>query len=277
MKFRVAVAVCAMAIVVSSCSTGSTAPDEMGLLYKGGEFSSQKFEQCIEPGSRDWSGPSDTYYMYPVGQRTFRFDASNNGADSSPISVVTNDPVEMTVTGVATFDFVRDCDKVKEFHEKIGLKYRRAHDGGNAWWIAVLNDYLKAPLDKAMDAAAKQADFRSLYGSPDAKRIWEEAVIALLPQFVEQQAGAPYFTNFRLNLQTPEPPKDVKDSFTRKQVAIEDNQAQKARNETIRTALDGLKIECTALGTEACMQKYAIDHGAQVIVTNGTGVNVGAK
>ncbi len=245
-----------LALLATGCSSADTAPDELALHYEGGPIQDQKFKDCVKPGSKVFDGPGDHHYTYPIGQRTFRFDAANNGADSGPITIVSNDSVEMVVEGVATFEFVSDCDSVRKFHEEIGNKFIKK---GGDWWKGILDTYLKQPLDKAMDAAAKGSDWRSLYSSPDAKAAWEQAVVELTPQFVEQQAGGKYFTNFRLNLQVPQPPANIKDATHERQVAIEQNAAQREKNETIRTALDGIKAEIAAIGPEAWSRKYCVD------------------
>lgn len=271
------IAVC-LVLLLTACSSVDTAADELALHYEGGPIQDQKFKNCVKPGSKVFDGPGDHHYTYPIGQRTFRFDGANNGADSGPISIVSNDSVEMVVEGVATFEFVSDCEKVREFHEKIGAKYRRS-DGDN-WWKSILDTYLKQPLDKAMDASAKGADWRSLYSSPDAKASWEQTVVELAPKFVEQQAGGAYFSNFRLNLQVPQPPANIKAATHERQVAIEQNAAQKEKNETIRTALDGIKAEIAAIGPEAWAQKYAVDSGkvnTVIIAPPNAGVNVNAR
>jgi hypothetical protein len=56
-------------------------------------------------------------------------------------------------------------------------------------WRAILNDYVKQSLDKAMDASAKGITFHDLYSDPDAKRIWEESVAKLTPEFITSQSG----------------------------------------------------------------------------------------
>ncbi len=246
--------------LLAGCSSVSTAPDEMALHYEGGDFQSQKFKNCVPASTKDFDGPGDKHYVYPIGQRTFTFNDDNNGAESGPISIVSSDLVEMTVEGTATFNFTSDCDKVKKFHEEIGNKYRKQYGEVNdAWWLSVLNDYVKQSLDKAMDASAKGISFRDLYANPDAKKIWEDSVSKLTPEFITAQAGDSYFSDFRFTLQVPQPPSEIKKGFTDRQAAVEQNEAQKARNEQIRTATDGIQAEIDKLGPQVWAQKYCID------------------
>ncbi len=263
-------------LLVAGCSTTSTSPDEISLLYSGGSFSSQKFQKCVEPGHRDRAGVSDTYYTYPVGQRTFTFtnDQNNPDKDAAAISVTTKDPLDMVVSGTATFEFVNTCDKVREFHEKIGAKYIRDLGGQKDAWTAILDTYFRQDLEKAMDAAAKGLEWRQLYGAPDVKEQWEDTVAELAPKVMEEHAGAAYFSNIRLSLDTPQPPQNVIDSLRQRQVAIEQNNAQKELNNKALTELDQLRACRDAIGIDACMQKYAVDRGAKVIISPDTGVNV---
>jgi hypothetical protein len=57
----------------------------------------------------------------------------------------------------------------------------------------------------------------------------------------------------------PQPPPAIKQGFTDRQAAVEQNEAQKARNEQIRTAIDGIQAEIDKLGPEVWAQKYCID------------------
>ena len=90
-----------------------------------------------------------------------------------------------------------------------------------------------------MDASAKGITFRDLYSDPDAKRIWEESVAKLTPEFITSQSGDTYFSDFRFNLQVPQPPPAIK--------------------QQIRTAIDGIQAEIDKLGPEVWAQKYCID------------------
>lgn len=256
---RILLALAAVALL-AGCSSVDTGPDEMALHYAGGDFSSQVFKECVPASKHQYDGPGDKHYVYPIGQRTFAFNGENDGAESGLISIVSSDLVEMTVSGLTTFNFTNDCEKIRKFHEQIGNKYRKQYgEEKNAWWRAILNDYVKQSLDKAMDASAKGITFRDLYSDPDAKRIWEESVAKLTPEFITSQSGDTYFSDFRFNLQVPQPPPAIKQGFTDRQAAVEQNEAQKARNEQIRTAIDGIQAEIDKLGPEVWAQKYCID------------------
>ncbi len=264
MKRILAVLASALAVLVmAGCSHVDTGPDEIGLHYKGGTGQDQKFDSCVPVSKNQYDGPGDKHYIYPVGQRTFSFNDDQNGAESAPISIVSSDLVEMTVEGLTTFNFTNDCAKIQKFHEQIGNKYRKQYgEEDNKWWNAILNDYVKQSLDKAMDASAKGITFRDLYANPDAKKAWEDSVARLTPQFINAQAGDTYFSDFRFNLQVPQPPASIKAGFTDRQAAVEQNEAQKARNEQIVTATEGIQAEIDKLGPEAWAQKYCIDKSA---------------
>lgn len=273
-------------MLLAACSTTSTAPDEMALLYSGGSFDSQKFQKCVDPAHRDRAGVSDTYYTYPVGQRSFTFtnNEANKDRDAPAISITTKDPLDMVVSGTATFNFVNTCEKVEEFHRLIGAKYiREAKNRGEGMdqaWATILDTYFRQDLEKAMDATAKELEWRQLYSAPAVKEQWEDSVAEIAPRIMEEHAKAAYFTDIRLSLDTPQPPQGVIDSLRGRQIAIEDNNAQKERNNKSLTELDGLVACKDRISVEFCLQKYAIDSGkvTQVIVApEGSGVNVGAK
>ena len=265
--------------LLTGCGYQNADPDETIIHYSGGPIQHNiKFEGCVKPGGSKYTGPGDKNYSYPAGQRTYRFDNQNKGAESPAISIVSSDLVEMTVEGTATFNFTTDCEKVRKFHEAIGLKFRNQYPDKNAYWPQILESYVKQALDRSMDASAKGLSFRDLYANPDAKKQWEDAVSVMVPQVINGIAGDNYFTDFRLNLQVPQPPAAIKQGFTDRQASVEQNEAQKARNEQIRTTLDGIKSEIDILGPEAWAKKYAIDSGKVgtfVIAPQGTGTVVG--
>ncbi len=221
---------------LSACSGMNTGPDQAGLHYSGGPLSSTEFLNCVDPGSREVDGPFDAHFAYPFGQRTFDF-TGNEGSDSGGITVVSNDEVTMTVPGIATFALNTNCDTLRQFHERIGLKYQSWTEDG---WTRTLNTYVKQPLDKALDAASKQYGYKELYTDPEVKEKWEEEVARLAAIYVKDQAGALFFCNpnytgtgdcgqFSLTIQAPQPPQTVRDALSAQQEAVAQGEAAVAR------------------------------------------------
>jgi hypothetical protein len=271
---------------LSGCSRVSTQPDEMVLHYAGGAFEAIKFERCINPSSgATLLGPGDSAYSYPFGQRTFDFSGSEE-AESKPISIVSKDNVEMQVAGSATFTLNTDCETLRQFHERIGLKYRAFFDGRDSpGWRSMLNFYLKQPLDRALDAASQEFEWKKLFNDPNAKQQWEERVGALARQFIKETAGADYFCqpnyvgtgdcgDIVLTIQKPEPPASLIEALAAEQAAKQQNLAQQQINAKVKTELESVQDLVKVLGPQGAILWKAIQDGRVQIVPVPQGGNI---
>jgi hypothetical protein len=282
------VAVVVSGFVLSGCTRVSTQPDEVVLHYAGGIFEAIKFDECINPSSgATLLGPGDTSYSYPFGQRTFDFSGMDD-AESKPLSVVSKDNVEMTVSGVATFTLNTDCKTLQQFHEKIGLKYRAYYeDGESEGWRQMLNIYMRVPVDRAMDAASQEFEWRGLFNDPAVKQAWEARVGVLARQFIKATAGADYFCNqnyvgvgecadISLTIQKPEPPEALVNALASEQAAKAENAAQLQRNAKVRTEIESIKDLVKVLGPQGAVLWQAIQKGQVTVVPvpQGTNLNI---
>ncbi len=272
----------------SGCSRVSTAPDEVMLHYAGGIIEANKFEKCINPSSgATLLGPGDTHFSYPFGQRTFDFTGSDD-AESKPISVVSKDNVQMTVAGSATLTLNTDCKILRQFHERIGLKYAAYLDGNTSTgWRRMLNFYLKQPLDRALDAASQEFEWRRLFNDPNAKQQWEARVGQLARQFIKETAGADYFCqpnyagtgdcgDIVLTIQKPEPPASLVEALAAEQAAKQQNLAQQQINTKVKTELESIRDLVKVLGPQGAVLWKAIQDGkVQVVpVPQGSNINI---
>ena len=229
MKFRrtsITAAILAASITIVGCSVADPDSSQEALHYSGGPFSSQNFQNCINPGTREVDGPGDYMFYYPHGQRTFTFSDVDPHADRPPIHISTKDRQELLVRGTVTFTLNTDCTPYDEkdatgkvvrhwdggvlqrFHDTIGRHTEAfASDGGDQQpkgWDEVLNRYIGDPAEKAMDNAALRWNWTDLYNNLDAKNAWQDEVIADLPRLIDQQAGAPHFIVNSVQLQKPD-------------------------------------------------------------------------
>lgn len=267
-------ALIAGAFVLSACSIANTAPDQVGLHYKGGPFSSTKFANCISSGNRNIDGPADKHFFYPAGQRTFDFSGIE-GSDSGRIQIVSKDNITMDVAGVLTFELNTDCDTLRKFHETIGLKFKAWMSGNDTGdgWVQMLNVYMKQPLDRAMDNAAQKLNWKDLYNNPDARAAWEDEVEKAITGFIQANGGGEFFLNFNITLQKPEPPQNLRDALTAEQEAITRNNAQVKENVRLKTKYDTFADCKKQLSEQSCIQIYAIDSGRVSVVPLPAGSN----
>ncbi len=274
----------AAALLVAAVSSGcaiTTDTNQRGLDYDYDSWSGEKtLEGCVEPGNRAWQDINDPGVALPADQRSFEFrsDAKDPrvpaaGAEATSISVVSKDNLEMAVEGVSTFYLTSDCKTLDKFWRTIGQKYGADSEEG---WARMLGAYVKQPLDRAVDAAAKKYPWKDLFANPQVKQAWENEVAALAAQFIKEQAGADYFTGFKFTLQQPQPPQKVRDALAAAQEAVEQNAAQKNRNEQVKTEIQSIKELVDVLGPQGYVLYQAIKDGKVTIVPvpAGSAVNV---
>ncbi|GGS47381.1 hypothetical protein GCM10010156_02680 [Planobispora rosea] len=281
-------AVVVFSVLLSACSRVSTQPDEIILHYAGGVFEPIEFERCVNPSSgATLLGPGDTAYSYPFGQRTFDFSGAQD-AESKPLTVVSRDNVEMRVSGVATFTLNTECKTLQQFHEKIGLKFRAYYEEGESeGWRRMLGIYMRVPLDRALDAASQEFEWRGLFNDPKVKQAWETRVGELARQFIKETAGAAYFCgqnyagsgdcgDISLTIQKPEPPASLVEALSAEQAAKAENVAQAQRNAKVRTELESIKDLVKVLGRDGAVLWQAIQKGQVTVVPvpQGTGLNI---
>ena len=92
------------------------------MYYSDGPIEAKVFRGCVDPSKREFGGVQDKFYTYPANQRNWVFD-TGDGKDSGPITFVSKDGIEMTVSGVANFQLNTDCAALQKFHELIGNRY----------------------------------------------------------------------------------------------------------------------------------------------------------
>jgi len=232
------------ALAVTGCSVADPDTSQVVLHYTGGAFSSQQFEYCTQPGIREIGGAGDFDFYYPAGQRTYVF-SERPGADAPPIRVSTKNQTELIVRGAITFTLNPDCraftdatgrewkgGKLQKFHDTIGRQNTAyAGSGGEAMpggWKNVLNIYVGAPAERAMDNAGIGFNWQDLYSNVDSKNAWTKAVEDKLPQLIKDQAGDDLFLINNIQLDKP----DVPDSL---RAELENNQAAGLRQQTAQT------------------------------------------
>lgn len=231
------------ALVLTGCSSVSTASDQVALHYKGGAGTAEKFANCVDPATHNFDGVGDNHFSYPSNQRNLQFPSKDDNLPT--IKFVTKDGIEMSVTGVLNFRLNTSCKKVtddgktypggalEEFHELIGNRYKAYMDGDetNENWVKMLGVYVFRPLDTAIDRAGQQFTYTQLYNDPAVKAQWEQAVLEQLPALVDRQTdgNTEFFLDYALTLQKPDPPQAIKDALVERQKAIAEADTAKAK------------------------------------------------
>jgi hypothetical protein len=271
-------------ILLAGCSTVSTESDQVALHYDAGAFSDTTFENCVKPGEMNIDGPGDNHYVYPAGQRTYKF-AEAAGAEQKPFSVTTKDNAQMTAAGILGFEINTDCDVLQKFHVAIGLKYH-VDENGIKDWVPLMNDYLGQQLQACMNSAASGYTVDELYQDSAKRAAWGEDVKKCLPQAIKDFAHGDYFDHFTLVLQRPLPSQRYLDQLSEQQVQAEridtieaQKQAQAAELAQIQQLVQTFggwegyiayrnQLNCEQ-NADSCVQFLPIPQGTGVNITPG--------
>lgn len=211
MKKTRALILLAGVVLLAGCSTISTRPDEAGLHYSGGTGSDIEFKDCIGPGKKEYFGPGDNNYKYPLGDRTYEFKDAE-GAERGPISVTDEAGNELLFQGVLSFRLNTDCETLRKFHDAIGLKYGASADGVEQWG-ELLDVYLGSTLESAMNDSGNSYTWQNLYADAAKRAEFVEDVKKNLPDYVEGLAKGAYFEDFTLTVQRPSLDQRLKDQI----------------------------------------------------------------
>lgn len=275
----VAIVVALVGVIMLFAATSiNTEPDQEGLWYKAGPLTSTHFDHCVKPGTRElFGGVADKTFAYPAGVRTYEFHAGGT-QDVAPVKALTKDSLELTVSGVVRFQLNTDCKVLQNFHEQIGLKANAFMDGDKTseGWSAMLATFLQQSLQRAVNEATQDFNWKDLYSSTEVKANWERKVAELLPIYVKQGMGGEYFNNYSLTIQKPELPAALLQALQDTQTAVEQNTAQKQRNTQVETEIESIAKLVAVLGPDGYNTYQAIKNGeiSMMPIPQGSGFMV---
>lgn len=169
-----------------------TPADQIALSYGGGPFEGNQFQRIVRPGSGlTFNGLLDHWYEYPVTQRNYIVSENpkeGDRAEADQIVASTSDKVQVRYE-VAVY-FKLNTDKLRRFHEQIGLKYAAYHESG---WEKMLNDSFRQQLEAALQVESRRHDSESLLGDPDAVTAVQSGVASGLKDRIKGVLGDDYF------------------------------------------------------------------------------------
>lgn len=238
-KIGVALGGAALVAGLTACSEVYTSASEVALEYEGGAFDGKNYVACHPPGTHEYPGPGNTFAYYPNGQRDFTFsNAKDAVSDMAALTATTKDNQEVLVNGTVKLTLSTDCreftdptgkkwpgGKLQFFHELIGKKYQAYNSDGDQaqgkGWSDMLQNYVGAALDRAVDNEALNYEMLQLYGDTTSKRNWENDVLKELPTILKQLTqGVDVFKINAVLLQKPTVRGEIADALSAKQAAV---------------------------------------------------------
>ena len=267
-----------MLLFVAACGeVGETGPNEVAVHAEDGEFTAEQIKDCLPPSTRERMGMGDQFYYYPNDQRTWDFTGGDK-SESGPIEVTDKDGVVLRVPGTLTFVLNTDCDVLKDFHQRIGIKHSAY--GLDEGWTDALRLYIAQPLEKAIDQASQDYTWRQLLQDQSIRDEWETKVGELTRQFSASQSGgdkdyfcSPSYTgegdcgSFNLEIQKPIPPESVSNALAETAAEVERNQQALAAQQRINTEAETLASLVAVLGQDGAIS-YQVQQQQLSILQN---------
>lgn len=224
-----------LAVALTGCASANTGPDLKAVHYTGGQVSSKKFVDCLDPSTRSGFDPGDLYAAYPV--RQVSYDATGgDGAEAEAPKVVSDDGAELFVPVTVTFNLTTDCKVLRKMHETVGTRFAAYTDANGEsadmpkGWIRMLNFVIGKPLDSTLDRVAKDYRWRDIWNDPKVKAEMETAINNNIDDLVARQAGGQFFEDFSVLVQTPDPvDPNLKGAIAEEQSLVAKANAQKAQ------------------------------------------------
>lgn len=173
-------------------SVKKTPRDYMGISYGGGPIEGQRFQQIVQPGhSLFVNGFMDKLYLYPVTQRNYIISKRvEEGDRASADFIVAPSSDRIPIEFEVAVYFKLNTDKLRRFHEQIGLKYQAWTDAG---WLRMLNDSFRQQLEFALQRESRKYGVADLYASTEALASLQTEVGLALKENVTSVLGDEYF------------------------------------------------------------------------------------
>ena len=169
-----------------------TPRDRVGISYGGGPVEGVHFQRIVQPGSNlFFNGFFDSLYLYPSDQVNYIVSQQQGqGAEPTSDAVVapTSDRVQVTYQ-VAVY-FKLNTDRLRDFHEQLGLRYKAYTTDG---WNALIRDTFRQQIENALQEETRKVAVADLVGDADLLVQLQDSVQTKLTQRLEDALGEQFF------------------------------------------------------------------------------------
>lgn len=284
-----------LTVGLSACSGMTTEADQVGIRYEGSGAIEARvnptFIECQKPSTAEYGGSGDGTYVYNYGQQTLKFSDNPAEAPNFPALEVSapspggGNPITMkvplTIYYTPNFD---DCETLRLFHERIGLKYDAWTEAG---WQAAMSRYLADPANLAVDRGALGFDWVRLTANEADKQAWEKAIIQALVGggvdaqgqpvvgLIEQAGGGGYFRIDSVLTQKPELPDNIKRAISDTEAARQGKLTAEQFKEAANSFPGGPAEYQKFLDSQAIRDAIARGQVQVIPVPAGASVNIG--
>jgi regulator of protease activity HflC (stomatin/prohibitin superfamily) len=187
----VPILVIALAPVVAGAFK-KTPRDQFGISYGGGPFEGKHFQRIVEPGrGLFFNGWFDDLYLYPADQRNYIVSkVQKEGSTQRSDSIVAPSRDRVPVEYQVAVYFKLDSDRLRNFHEELGLKYAAYTSDG---WSRLIEDTFRQQIENALQAETRRYDVADIYANADLLVQIQRDVQQALKERLVSALGKDYF------------------------------------------------------------------------------------
>jgi hypothetical protein len=169
-----------------------TPRDRVGISYGGGPFEGTHYQRIVQPGSSLFvNGFFDPLFLYPSDQVNYIISKKQGlGAQQAPDFIVAPTKDRIAATYQVAVYFKLNTDKLRTFHEQLGLRYKAYTSTG---WYNLIRDTFRQQIENALQEETRRVDVSELYGNADLLVQIQDRVQRKLTQRLDEALGNHYF------------------------------------------------------------------------------------
>lgn len=169
-----------------------TPRSQIGISYGGGPIEGQHFQRVVNPGSNIFfNGLADRLYLYPVTQRNYIISKKPGEGDVPESDFITSPSKDRVEVDFETAVFFKlNTDKLRQFHEQIGLKYQAWTEEG---WTAMLHQSFRQQIEFALQRESRRHEIADIFASKEVLEAIQRGIAEELKENVTRILGDEYF------------------------------------------------------------------------------------
>lgn len=164
----------------------------VGISYGGGPIEAAHFQRIVAPGSGlFWNGVFDPLYLYPADTQTYivsKTEGEGALARSDSIASPSRDRVQVEYQ-VAVY-FKLNVDRLRSFHDELGLQYGAFRSGG---WKRLIQDTFRQQVENALQEETRKYDVGEIYGDAGDLTTIQTEVEQKVSDRLVAALGQPFF------------------------------------------------------------------------------------